>query len=203
MLAQGTHSGGVVSPHATSVDSDKSSTIADVEMLLPQTPCLQKAERKRGPEMHMEAVEQMVSHLAPSSHSFVLSQQYSQVCNSLCLSYLSGKLLECRACGLISATIWPWGCGTSSCCGRCGVLVGLILINGAGFSAGCKGDGTPTVSSCHSWTDGSSKEGTFAGDADRECWFCVTNYGRRICPKQPSAPSSTGAACWFAWIAAG
>ncbi|CAD7704953.1 unnamed protein product [Ostreobium quekettii] len=57
---QGTHSGGVVSPHSTSVDSDKSSTIADVEMLLPQTPLI-KAERKRGPEIPIESVEQMTA----------------------------------------------------------------------------------------------------------------------------------------------
>ncbi|CAD7697962.1 unnamed protein product [Ostreobium quekettii] len=57
---QVTHSGGVVSPHAASVDSDKSSSLADVEMLLPQTP-LQKPERKRGPEIPIETVEQMAA----------------------------------------------------------------------------------------------------------------------------------------------
>jgi len=85
---QGTHSGGVVSPHATSVDSDKSSTIADVEMLLPQTPsCLQKAERKRGPEVHMDTVDQM------GAKGMVL-QQYQGGTHSLMVQAKRARSLE-------------------------------------------------------------------------------------------------------------
>lgn len=96
---QGTHSGGVVSPHATSVDSDKSSTIAEVDMMLSPTPCLQKPERKRGADMHMESVEQMVK--LEGGKNMVL-QQYQGSTHGLLAQAKRARSLEMPGGGICS-----------------------------------------------------------------------------------------------------
>jgi len=76
-IPQGPGSGGVVSPHATSVDSDKSSTFADVDMLLPQTPSsFPKLDRKRAAEASEQmALKNMVVQQYDSGSGVVVAKR--------------------------------------------------------------------------------------------------------------------------------